>query len=250
MTTLQPILVDAWYQDGVTPAKVPTLVAAGEPWCGMILQATHGLAANQDGWFSAMWPVVRSAAGARYGKTWWRGAYALLQTLHNSIDQADLLASTIQLAGGWGDGDLWLSVDIEAGPGNPDSHDPDARAIVEAGVRAFADRIAQLLGTRPMLYAGSYTRGLGITSRMGCPLLWFPEWDGAIDWNKVRAMGFDIASTLLWQDVGDGSDSAPPGYPHISPIGPLDLSVMVRDNLPAAQGLEWCRTHARASTPI
>jgi hypothetical protein len=64
-------------------------------------------------------------------------------------------------------------------------------------------------------------------------------------------MGFDMDSTFLWQDVGDGSDTAPPGYPHTTPIGNhLDISILVRANLPYAAGLEWARTHAGAAQPL
>ncbi len=239
---LQPLIPDCWQFDRVKPSDVATLVAAGEPWAGLIMQASNGLTPATS-WFPDMWRAARHAAGARYGVSWMRGAYHNLETLENPIAQADLILATIDASDGWGAGDLWVGVDIEAGTGNPSVDAPNARTIVEAGVSGFADRILQRTGKRPLLYAGSYTRALGITSRMGCGLLWFPEWTGTLDQRLLVAMGWDLNSTLLWQIVGDGSNTAPPGYPHVTPIGPLDLSVMVRANLPYAQGMEWTRTH-------
>lgn len=246
MTALQPIIVDAWQFDGVDPLAGPAqLAAAGEPWSGMIVQATHGNAFPSS-WFTAIWPNIRKAGGTRYGRSWWRGAYHYLIVGDSVRRQAQLFDSAIQSAGGYGDGDLWPAVDVESGDQPPNV----SAAQVEDSVSTFADELLKIAGTRPMLYAGSWVRDLGIRNRMGCALLWFPEWTGRLDWSLVRAMGWDMDSTLLWQIVGDGSNTAPPGYPHVSPIGPLDLSVMVRANLPAAAGLEWTRTHARASTPV
>jgi hypothetical protein len=59
-------------------------------------------------------------------------------------------------------------------------------------------------------------------------------------------MGWDMKTTLLWQCAGDGPASVP-GYPTLTPIGPEDFSIMVRDNLPAAQAIEWTRTHTGSS---
>lgn len=235
-TALQPLVVDASVEDGVTPAKVTQLIDAGPPWSGIILQATNGLQA-WGSWFNTCWQAARVTP--RYGKDWFRGAYHYLVTNEDPVAQADLHLASVLAAGGYDIGDLWTAVDIESGeqPANATA------AQVEAAVTGFASRILQRTGRATMLYAGSYTRGLGITSKMGCSLLWYPQWNPTLEWSTVAKMGFDMATTELWQSCGDGSNTAPPGYPHISPIGPLDMSIMVRANLPAVQGLGWTRTH-------
>ena len=223
MTQLQPMLPDAFVGDGVTQADVAKLVAAGPPWCGLILQASNGLAAA-GAWFNALWPACVAFAGPRYGIDWFRAAYHYLRVDENSEQQRDVFLSAI---------------DIERGEQPADA----TAAQVEDSVSSFALDILSRTGRRPMLYAGSYIRDLGIKSRMGCSLLGFPEWTGQLDQSLLHAMGWDLNTTLLWQIVGDGSNTAPPGYPHLTPIGPLDISVMVRANLPYSQGLEWTRTH-------
>jgi GH25 family lysozyme M1 (1,4-beta-N-acetylmuramidase) len=236
---LQPCIVDASVQDGVTPAKVAQLIAAGYPWAGIILQASNGLT-SWGSWFNSCWAAAR--ATSRYGVDWMRCAYHYLRVDENSSDQADLHLATVQAAGGFGPGDIWTAVDVERGEQPADA----TKAQVEASINGFADRIMQRTGRATMLYAGSYTRGLGITSLLNCKLLWYPQWNPTLNWSTVASMGGSIADTLLWQVVGDNSNTAPVGYPRQSPIGPLDYSVMVRGNLPYAQGIDWTLTRGGA----
>jgi len=242
MTALQALFVDLAVQDGVTPAQVGQLGATGAPWSGAIFQCSNGLSMG-GAWFSECWNAAGGRAIADYGTAWFRGAYAYLRVDESGSQQADIALSAVDAAGGWDVGDLWMGVDIERGeqPANATA------AQVEAVVTAFAKRILEKTGKRPMLYAGSYTRDLGIKSRMGCALLWFPQWSSVLNWATVTRMGFDENTTLLWQDVGDGSNTAPLGYPHTTPIGDnLDISILVRANLPYAEGVEWLRTHIGA----
>ena len=236
---LQPLIVDCAAEDGVTPAQVDQLGHAGDPWAGMIFQCSNGLSAAGS-WFNKCWAAARAQLG--YGTRWLRGAYHYLRVDESPADQADLALAAVLAAGGFDIGDFWLGVDVERG----EQPSGATAAQVVAAVSAFAARILARTGKRPMLYAGSYTRGLGISSRMGCSLLWFPEWTGTLDQRLLWKMGWDLDTTELWQIVGDGSNTAPPGYPHTTPIGPLDISVMVRANLPYSQGMEWTRTHTGA----
>lgn len=240
---LQPLIVDQAASDGTTPSMVATLVAAGYPWAGISLQCSHGLA-RVGRWFNENWVAAGRAAGPRYGVDWFRMAYHYLIVGQDPEAQADVALAAVDAAGGWDDGDLWIGVDIERGEQPAGA---TAQQVVASGT-LFAQRILRRTGKRPVLYAGSYTRGLGISSQMGCCLLWYPQWDRTLSWSTVQSMGFDMRSTLLWQVTGDGPASVP-GYPTETPIGPEDFSVMVRDNLPAAQALEWTRTHT-GSLPV
>ena len=239
---LQPLIVDLAASDGVTPAGVQTLVAAGYPWAGLSMQGSHGLA-MVGAWFNGMWRASsRISVGERYGKDWFRMAYHYLLVAQDARAQADVALAAVHEAGGWGDGDLWLGVDVERGEQPADA----TKSQVEDSVSMFAERVLQRTGRSPLLYAGGYTRDLGISSRMGCCLLWYPQWSSSLTWSTVTRMGWDMRTTLLWQCAGDGPASVP-GYPTLTPIGPEDFSIMVRDNLPAAQAIEWTRTHTGGS---
>jgi hypothetical protein len=242
-TPLQACFVDLAQEDGITAAQIAQLALSGAPWSGVGLQCSNGIYAF-SGWFPGAWKAAGpSSANPAYGKTWFRFPYHYYVVGDDPGGQADTALGIIESSGGFDIGDLWMGVDIERG----EQPAGVTAAQVEDGIEGFAERVLQRTGKRPILYAGSFTRELGIKSRMGCWALWFPEWEPTITWATVEAMGFDINTTLLWQDVGDGSNTAPPGYPHTTPIGAhLDISILVRANLPYADGLEWCRTHAGA----
>lgn len=240
-SSLQPLIVDQAQSDGTTPESVATLVAAGYPWAGISLQGSHGLG-MVGRWFDENWRASgRAVVGARYGVDWFRMAYHYLLVAQDGAAQADVALAAVDQAGGWDDGDLWLGVDVERG----EQPAIATAAQVQAVVEAFAARVLRRTGKRPLLYAGSYTRDLGISSRMGCCMLWYPQWSSTLNWSTVQRMGFDMQTTLLWQVTGDAPASVP-GYPSVTPIGAEDFSVMVRANLPAAQALDWTRTHTGA----
>lgn len=243
-SALQPLIVDCFKHDGVTHADIDKLVDAGYPWAGISLQCSHGLSYAGE-WFNDAWHAARALAGIRYGVDWFRMAYHYLLIGEPASLQAEIALSAVSTAGGWGDGDLWLAVDVERGEQPAGA----TRSMVEGSVTEFAERVLQLTGRRPVLYAGSYTRDLGISSRMGCCLLWYPQWSSTLNWATVRSMGFDMDSTLLWQMAGSDAPATVPGYPSTTPIGRQDFSVLVRANLPAAESLLWTRTHTGV-TPV
>lgn len=238
---LQACFVDLAQEDGITAAQIAQLALAGAPWSGVGLQCSNGLGLF-PAWFPGAWKAAGpSSANPAYGKTWFRFPYHYFVVGFDPVKQAQTALGAVGGAGGWSFGDLWMGVDIERG----EQPAGVTAAQVEDGISAFADTIRSETGKPPILYAGSFTRGLGIKSRMGCWALWYPQWSPRLSWSTVASMGFDMNTTLLWQDVGDGSNTAPPGYPHTTPISAnLDISILVRANLPYADGLEWCRTHA------
>ncbi len=245
-TTIQPLIVDCYKGDGVTPDKIATLISAGYPWSGLSMQCSNGVSAAGR-WFTESWYASgrTGSAGSRYGVDWFRMAYHYYVVGQSSRQQSEVAIAAIESAGGWDDGDLWLGVDVERGQQPAGA----TKLQVETEVASFADGILRLTGKRPVLYAGSYTRDLGITSRMGCCLLWYPQWNSSLNWSTVQRMGWDMNSTLLWQVAGTSAPATVPGYPTTTPIGMQDFSVMVRANLPPADGLAWTATHT-GSRPV
>lgn len=244
MTQLQSQFVDLAEEDGISAAQILKLQQSGPPWTGVILQSSNGVG-TFPAWFPDAWKVA--AGASTYGKTTFRGAYGYYVVGDDPVKQADVGLDAIDAAGGWAAGDLAFGVDIESGeqPGGVTA------AQVEEGLTEFADRVLQRTGRRPILYGGSLIRSLGIKSRMGCAYLWIPEWSesGTLDWNLVTEMGWNIDSTLLWQDVGDGSDTAPKGYPHTTPVGDeLDISTMVLANMPYDQQIAWLVSYCAKAT--
>jgi hypothetical protein len=255
---LQTCWIDLAEEDGITPNALATLWAAGPPWTGVALQASNDL--FTFGWFAGMWAAAGpGATNPNYARSTFRFAYHYFVCAAHQADpaanttaqilngtrQADVICDAVKAAGGWGAGDLPIAVDIESGE-QPAGF---TAADVYTGIAAFAKRVVARTGKEPILYGGSLLRQLQINSRMGCGYLWIPEWSPQLDWNLVTQMGWNLASTLLWQDVGDGSNTAPPGYPHTTPIGDqLDISIMVLDNLTYAQQIAWLQANAGGLT--
>jgi hypothetical protein len=252
---LQTCWIDLAEEDGVVAAALPTLWAAGPPWTGVGLQCSNELY-TYTAWFDAMWAAAGpGATNPSYGRSAFRFAYHYYVCAAHQTDpdantaaqtaygtqQADVACNAVKAAGGWGAGDLPIAVDIENGE-QPAGY---TAADIYTGISAFAKRVVERTGKQPILYGGSLLRQLHITSRMGCGYLWIPEWSPELDWGLVTEMGWNEASTLLWQDVGDGSDTAPAGYPHTTPIGAeLDISIMVLGNMTYAQQIAWLQANA------
>jgi hypothetical protein len=75
-----------------------------------------------------------------------------------------------------------------------------------------------------MLYGSGAMRALGITSRMGCDLLWAPRY--APELGDTDAIGWSRDRVALWQYTDGHSNQT--SYPHSVPgIGPCDLSVFL-----------------------
>lgn len=139
-------------------ARVPNIV-------GSILKVTQGTGAAWPAWFNTHWPRARAAGGARYGSTWFRGAY-VFGTPDDGVRQCDFALDQIDRAGGWGPGDMPLAWDIE---GDAWRDDKALRRRVSA---AFAARYYQRTGRQAMLYANG---DIGIGPDDGFNILWTPH---------------------------------------------------------------------------
>jgi GH25 family lysozyme M1 (1,4-beta-N-acetylmuramidase) len=238
-TVIDPLLIDIYEYDLDGKPDIAKLVSAGLPWCGMILKATEGTYYNGGVWLQTYWPLACSLAGARYGSTWFRGAYHYVNIGECGVAQADYFLCHVQRVGGWGIGDLWPILDVE-GSGQPAN--ATKQQIIDV-VSACATRILASTGRAPMLYGGSYLRDFGITDHMGCQALWIPRWTSTLPAEAYLSMGWTLADTWGWQYCGDGTAYLA-GYPHMSPIGPTDITAIIihGGGDPQAE-IAWTRTH-------
>lgn len=241
---IDPLIVDAYAGDQLAPTSFSDLSLAGKPWCGGIYKATQGTTYVTPS-FSLYWQALK--ATSRYALDWFRGAYHYLDVISdassaNATRQAELYLTTIDAAGGWGSGDLWPIVDVEAGGGNEGA----TAAQVEDCTNAYANWIFHRTDRAPMLYGGSFLRDLGINNKMGCGLLWTPRYSATLPASAYEDLGFTLADTWGWQYVGapSGGSPTPPLYPSTTPIGQLDTTaIIINGGADPAAAIEWTRTH-------
>lgn len=223
-----PLLVDIYAGDVHGKPDIAKIVAAGLPWIGVDLKVSQGIQYASGQWLNTYWPIARNAAGARYGKTWFRGGYHYLQFDKNqsALAQARFFLKQIDKAGGWGPGDLMATVDVE-------------EAAQPAGVTAqqvidytsiFSLEILKQTGRRAVCYGGSYIRGLGITSHMECESAWVACYGPTLPPKIYQQMGYpDWKKVYAWQYCGTEAFTGPPNYPQVSPAGHVDISTMLMD---------------------
>jgi GH25 family lysozyme M1 (1,4-beta-N-acetylmuramidase) len=210
------------------------IAAAGPSYVGCIIKASQGVGPGVSPkhghsltWFRDNWPRVRTAGGGRYGKTWFRGCYHFATPTPSGTVQADFLLSTVEKAGGWGEGDLPPAWDLEG------DRWTSRQQIVDVSSQ-FAERVKQKLGRSPLLYTGSTWRKFGVTDRAGFNALWTTHMD------LMAKFGWPNTSILLHQYVGDGkyynpsSVPAKRGYPTAIPgmTNPVDMNVILEGGVP------------------
>lgn len=243
--TVDPLLVDTAYPpDRSCWAR---LAAAGPPWHGAILKASHGTRRWTEGRLATHWPAIRGAAGKRYGVDFFRGAYHYLLVGHDGAAQADVYLSAIEAAGGWDVGDLWPIVDVEEGNGNNQlvAARQDGVSLLCHNVEAFAARIRERTGRDAVLYFGGWLRELGLRERLGCAHAWIAAYTPTLPAAWWRSLGF--VELWGWQYAGampGRVDAALAGYPRTTPIGPADISALT---LPG--GIERLRATLWAERP-
>lgn len=239
---LDPLICDIYADDCDGQPDIAALIAAGPPWYGLILKATEGVTypttPASRAWLKNNWPLTRSLAGARYGDTWFRGAYAYWRADADPTDQATFFLQLVEEAGGWGSGDLWPMIDVEQA-GN---EGVTAQQVVD-GVLEMAGKLQSELGRTPMLYGGSLMYDLGITSHMGCGTLLFPRYTATLPAYTYERIGWQLTNpgkmpTLWgWQMAGDGTCYVA-GYPKTTPLGKVDYSAIIVNGGGQA-GLDW-----------
>lgn len=203
-------------------------VAADWRYCGAILKATEGV--SYDGsWFIHNWPLVKQAAGARYGQTFFRGAYHYLLFGEDAAKQADFYLNLIEKdAGGWDAGDFIPIVDVERGSEHGPNYGSSAQQIVDT-TSAFVARVAAATGQAVMLYGRGAMRDRGISSRMGAAHLWNPGYTKVMP--ATSKIGWPTELVSLWQ-FSDGTSNAT-SYPATAPaLGPVDHSVFLAGDYP------------------
>jgi len=220
------LIVDQYPGDSGARPPWETLVSTSG-FAGVILKAWDGRHYDDRGWFAANWPVVRDVGGDRYGVSWFRGAYLFVQFAVGGAEQADAYLSAVDRAGGWDRGDIVPIIDVELGnTANPHNTNATASAqqIVDCATQC-AERIKSATGSRVMLYGRGAMRDRGITSHMGCDLVWNPSYTAKMVTNGLQT--WPLEDIALWQYCGDNS-SALPGYPHTVPgFAKIDISAYI-----------------------
>ena len=177
--------------------------------------------ASPDGDFVANWRGMQQSGVVR-------GAYQYFRAGADPAAQAQLVATTLALAGGLRPGDLPVVMDVETADGQPES-------TIEARMRAWLSAVEALTGRRPLIYtsAGTYpvttpafaSYALWVANYgASCPVLpaGWSQWTlwqtsstgavagigGAVDLDEYAGMlGALIA---LGADVTDGAAAVPP----------------------------------------
>lgn len=238
-----PLLVDVYAEDVNGHPDVPKLVDAGLPWMGISLKVSQGCYYNGGDWLKKYWDIARKAAGSRYGDTFFRMGYhyADLTGKTTGVQQWNYFRQTVIGAGGFGNGDLPVGIDVEAAS-NPPASPAQAQRIIQI-VSEFAELALTYTGQPPICYGGSYLRDNQIKSHMKCQAPWVAEYGPKLDPGVYTSIGYpDWKSVLAWQYDSTEGFTGPTGYPKVSPMGHTDISALVIDGGGDAS-MTWCRGH-------
>lgn len=219
------IAVDLYRKElGGKPSMTKILAMPGLH--AVLLKCTQGVS-YPTAWFNAYWPAIRALAGERYGDTVFRGAYQYLDFFADPTKQADYYWATVQKAGGWRSGDIIPIVDVENGS-SAKQQSASAQQVIDT-CTAYANRITELGGRRPMLYGGSALRDRHITDHMGCQKLWCARYTADLPSKTYVSIGWSLPEVWGWQYGGTGPAQRAKlvGYPKDVPgVGQLDISTI------------------------
>jgi hypothetical protein len=214
-----PFFVADIYELDLGPAPNFFALASAPKLVGVVLKATQGVSYLPT-WFKVNLPRAKRAGGARYGASWFVGAYHYLTPYASGSDQADFYLRAVDEAGGWDDGMMSPICDLEGHAWS------SPQQIVDVS-SSFAERVKKRVGSSPILYAGALIRDLKITDRMGYRSLWTPRL-------SMTSAGWPLYDYCMWQYAGDGKpyDPSSPfdGYPlEIPNWGATDMNVVMQN---------------------
>lgn len=204
-----PFFVADLYANDLGPTPNFAALAADPRIVGVILKATQGTY-YAPGWLAMNW--------ARAKVCGIRGAYHFGDPNSSGAAQADYFLNALAAAGGMTSSDMPAIWDLEGAAWQSNQQIVDVSS-------AFAARILERTGKRPLLYTGATVRDRGIRDRMGFDGIWTPH----LDMNKA---GWALSDYKLWQYAGDGKlynpASAVYGFPTSIPgWGGTDMSVVM-----------------------
>lgn len=239
------IIPDIYPRDlGANPPfhVLPGLTVSDKEVIGCYVKCSEGLGwgRSNEEWFRRAWvEMARVRVTRPKGTEFHRGCYHFLRFQQDGAAQADYCLDLIRSAGGWGEGDLMLWVDVEEG-GQGDwaggekleaIRDQIKRKRLAAEVtKCTTDFITRIKQRNPGMRVGLYGRGvfrdLGMTQcRFGA--------DGAANPAYTERMppmdryGWPLEDVIEWQLCGDGFVVAK-GFPSILPgWGKTDYSVVI-----------------------
>jgi lysozyme len=141
--------------------------------------------ANPDGTFTANWQGMKAAGVIRGAYQYWRASV-------NPTQQADLVASMLQSAGGFEAGDLPVVMDIETADGA-------SASLIEANMKTWLDAVAQKTGKQPLIYTSMGTYPITATT-YDTYTLWVANYGAT-----CPSMPVGWSQWSFWQDSDSGN---------------------------------------------
>jgi GH25 family lysozyme M1 (1,4-beta-N-acetylmuramidase) len=220
-----PYLFVDLYAGDVSGHPAWQVLATTPHYYGAVIKATEGLHYAPP-WFDDNWKRLRSVTPARYGLTWYRGAYHFLRFAESGKAQADFYLAALNRAGGLTEVDIMPIVDVELGGERNPNRRATAQQVIDC-TSAWAERVKSVTGRRVMLYGRGAMRDLGIRDRMGCDVVWNPSYTATMKMTGLEAWSTD--DVAAWQFGGDGV-----GNPSVHQLplkvpefGAVDVSVFI-----------------------
>ena len=224
---------------------LPGLAVQDKEVVGCYIKCSEGTgwgSSNED-WFRRCWREVRLVGGDRYGIDWFRGCYHFLRFQQDGAAQADYCLDLIESAGGWGEGDLMLWVDVEEGGQGTWAGGERLESITDASKRgrlanevivcttSFVNRVkARHQNMRVGIYGRGVFRDLHMVScRFSADAVCNPAYTATMP--SMTQYGWPLQDIVEWQLCGDGVVAAK-GFPSALPgWGKTDYSVYINGSL-------------------
>lgn len=217
------LLVDIYEGDGVEFA-VEKVIAAGDPWIGIMVKVSQGTYYAAPKFLDDMWPRCANA-GDRYGKTWFRIPYVYVDFGLDGAAQAEFAFEQVEDAGGLGKGDPFFVIDVERGAQRVQL----TRDRIVAAGRACSERLRALTGRKVICYGGELLREQHVTiNDLDCDAAWVADYETDLPANVRTGIGLPCFAWQYGGKNGDGSEAAKlAGYPHTTPAGNADVSAVI-----------------------